>query len=82
MLKPVLERDPEEISRQRFIDPALIDEAAGRTLLVSSMGHPDWVKMVERFFGPRAPVMATPQNAARALAAMCEYREWRETRRA
>jgi acyl-CoA synthetase (NDP forming) len=82
VLKTVLESDSEEISRQRFIDPDLIDEAAGRTLLVSSMGHPDWVKKVERFFGPRAPVMATPQNAARALAAMCEYREWREERSA
>jgi acyl-CoA synthetase (NDP forming) len=80
VIQPVLERDPEAMIGQRYIDPAVIDQAAGRTLLVSSMGHPDWVKNVKRFFGPRAPVMTTPQSAARTLAAMCEYREWREAR--
>jgi acetyltransferase len=82
VIKPSFDRDPEAISSQRFIDPALLDDAAERTLLVSSMGHPDWLTKVKRFFGPRAPVMATPQNAARALAAMCAYREWRERREA
>ena len=80
VIKPVLEMDSEAVSRQRFIDPALVDTELQRTLLISPMGHPDWVKTVKRFFGPRAPAMATPQNAARALAAMCEYREWREAR--
>ena len=82
MIQPVLEREPEATIRAKVHRPGLIDEAAERTLLVSSMGHPDWVKTVKRFFGPRAPLMATPQNAARALAAMCEYREWREARMA
>ena len=80
VIEPALERDPEAMIGQKYIDPALIDEAADRTLLVTSMGHPDWVKKVKSFFGPRAPVMTTPQNAARALAAMSEYREWREAR--
>lgn len=71
---------PKEVGRQMFIEAALADKAAERTLLLSLMGHPDWVKNVKRFFGPNAPVMTTPQNAARALAAMCEYREWREAR--
>jgi acyl-CoA synthetase (NDP forming) len=65
-----------------FIAPAVIDKAAERPLLISLMGHPDWAKAVKRFFGSNAPVMATPQNAARVLAAMCEYREWREARTA
>jgi acyl-CoA synthetase (NDP forming) len=73
-----LDRDPKAVGKEMFIDPALIDRAAERTLLISLMGHPDWIKNVRRFFGPNAPVMTTPQNAARALAAMCEYREWRE----
>jgi acyl-CoA synthetase (NDP forming) len=79
-VKPLLDADPEAVGKGMFIDPAVVDEAAERTLLVSPMGHPDWVKSVKRFFGPSAPVMTTPQNAARALAAMCEYREWREAR--
>ena len=82
VIQPVFERESEATIGLRFIDPALVDEACERTLLVSSMGHPEWVKNVKRFFGPRAPVMTTPQNAARALAAMCEYREWREARSA
>jgi acyl-CoA synthetase (NDP forming) len=82
VVKPLLDMDPGAVGREMFIDPALVDEAAERTLLVSPMGHPDWVKSVRRFFGPNAPVMTTPQNAARALAAMCEYREWREAREA
>jgi len=80
VIKPALEMRTEEVSRQMYVAPALLDEAAERTLLIAPMGHPDWVKTVKRFFGPRAPAMATPQNAARALAAMCEYREWREVR--
>ncbi len=82
VVQPVLERDPEAVIGQRYIEPAVIDQAAGRTLLVSSMGHPDWVKTVKGFFGATAPVMTTPQNAARTLAAMCQYREWREARKA
>jgi acyl-CoA synthetase (NDP forming) len=82
VFKPALEANPEEVSRLKFIDPSLIEKAAERTLLISLMGHPEWVKTVRRFFGIRAPVMTTPQNAARALAAMCEYREWREAREA
>jgi acyl-CoA synthetase (NDP forming) len=77
-LKPLLDLDPEAAGKELFIDPALIDRTAERTLLISLMGHADWMKDVKRFFGPNAPVMSTPQNAARALAAMCEYREWRE----
>jgi acetyltransferase len=80
VVKDSLDADPEAVSMERFGERALVEKAAERTLLVSSMGHPDWVENVRRFFGPNAPVMATPQNAARALAAMCEYREWRETR--
>jgi len=80
VIKPALEMRSEEVSRQMYVDPALLDEEAERPLLIAPMGHPDWVKTVKRFFGPRAPAMATPQNAARALAAMCEYREWREAR--
>jgi len=80
VLKPALEMRTEEVSRQMYVAPALLDEAAERPLLIAPMGHPDWVKTVKRFFGLRAPAMATPQNAARALAAMCEYREWREAR--
>jgi acyl-CoA synthetase (NDP forming) len=82
VFKPALEANPEEASRQRFIDPALLEKAAERTLLISLMGHPEWLQTVRRFFGTRAPLMTTPQNAARALAAMCAYREWRETRAA
>jgi acyl-CoA synthetase (NDP forming) len=82
VFKPSLDANPEEVSRQRFIDPALIEKAAERTLLISLMGHPEWVRTVRRFFGTRAPLMTMPQNAARALAAMCEYREWREAREA
>jgi acyl-CoA synthetase (NDP forming) len=77
-VKPLLDVDPEAVGEQMFIDP----RAAERTLLISLMGHPDWVKNVRRFFGPHAPVMTTPQSAARALAAMCEYREWREAQEA
>ena len=80
VVRSFLDLDPKEVGRQLFIDAALADKAAERTLLLSLMGHPDWVKNVKRFFGPNAPVMTTPQNAARALAAMCEYREWREAR--
>jgi acyl-CoA synthetase (NDP forming) len=80
VIQPLVEKDPEAIFGQRYIDPALIDEAGERTVLVSSIGHPDWLKQVKSFFGPRAPMMTTPQNAARALAAMCTYREWREAR--
>jgi acyl-CoA synthetase (NDP forming) len=80
VLKPVIERDPEAVIGQRYLEPAFAEEAAARTVLVSSMGHPGWVESVKRFFGPRAPVMTTPQNAARTLAAMCAYREWREAR--
>ncbi|MDB4433346.1 CoA-binding protein [bacterium] len=81
-VKLLLDVDPEAVSKRMFIDPALIEKATERTLLISLMGHPDWVKNVRRFFGPHAPVMTTPQNAARALAAMCEYREWREAQKA
>jgi len=81
VFKPVLDTNPEAVNRQRFIDPSLIERASERTLLISLIGHPEWVKTVSRFFGAGAPVMSTPQNAARALAAMCEYREWREARR-
>jgi acyl-CoA synthetase (NDP forming) len=77
-----LDLDPKAVGKEMFIDPAIIDRAAERTLLISLMGHPDWMKNVKRFFGPNAPVMTTPQNAARALAAMCEYREWREAQEA
>jgi acyl-CoA synthetase (NDP forming) len=80
VIQPLVEKDPEAIFGQRYIDPAVIDGAGERTVLVSTIGHPDWVKHVKSFFGPRAPVMTTPQNAARALAAMCAYREWREAR--
>jgi acyl-CoA synthetase (NDP forming) len=82
VVRSSLELDPKEVGRQMFIDPTLIDQAAERTLLISLMGHPDWMRNVKRFFGPNAPVMTTPQNAARALAAMCEYREWREAQEA
>jgi acyl-CoA synthetase (NDP forming) len=78
VVNPLLDADPEEVGEQMFIAPAVVDKAAERTLLISLMGHPDWAKAAKRIFGPNAPVMATPQNAARALAAMCEYREWRE----
>jgi acyl-CoA synthetase (NDP forming) len=78
VVKPILDVDPKAVGTEMFIDPALIDRAAERTLLISLMGHPDWREHVKRIFGPNAPVMTTPQNAARALAAMCEYREWRE----
>jgi acyl-CoA synthetase (NDP forming) len=82
VVKPSLDVDPEAVGKEMFIDPSLVDKATERTLLTSPMGHPEWTKNVRRFFGPNAPVMATPQNAARALAAMCEYREWREAQEA
>ena len=82
VVKSFLAVDPEAVGQKMFVDPALIDKAAERTLLISLIGHPDWMKNVKRFFGPNAPVMTTPQNAARALAAMCEYREWREAQEA
>jgi len=81
VVEPMLEMDPDAVGTEMFFDPALIETAAERTLLISHLGHPDWAKAVKRFFGPNAPVMTTPQNAARALAAMCEYREWRDARR-
>jgi acyl-CoA synthetase (NDP forming) len=81
VVKPLLDAAPEAVGKQMFIDPALIDKTTERTLLISLLGHSDWVENVKRFFGPHAPVMTTPQNAARALAAMCEYREWREARK-
>jgi acyl-CoA synthetase (NDP forming) len=80
VVKPLLDAAPEAVGKEMFVDPLLLNRAAERTLLLSLMGHPDWVANVKRFFGPNAPVMTTPQNAARALAAMCEYREWREAR--
>jgi len=79
---PIVEAGHEAMSAQRFIDPALLGRTAERTLLISLMGHPDWRETVRGYFGTTAPVMATPQNAARTLAAMCAYREWREVRRA
>ena len=82
VVKSFLAVDPEAVGQKMFVDPTLIDKAAERTLLISLIGHPDWMKNVKRFFGPNAPVMTTPQNAARALAAMCEYREWREAQEA
>lgn len=81
VIKPALEAGLEAISGQRFIDPALIGRTAERTLLISLMGHPEWLETVRGFFGTTAPVMTTPQNAARTLAAMCDYREWREAQR-
>jgi len=78
VVKSSLARNLEQVVARMFIDPAVVDRAAERTLLISLMGHPDWIENVKRLFGPNAPVMTTPQNAARALAAMCEYREWRE----
>jgi acyl-CoA synthetase (NDP forming) len=80
VVKPLLDMDPDEVGKRMFVAPAVIDKAAERTLLIALMGHPEWATAVKRFFGSNAPVMATPQNAARALAAMCEYREWREAR--
>jgi acyl-CoA synthetase (NDP forming) len=82
VFKAALEIDPGAVIGQGFIGPAILERAAERTLLVSLMGHPDWAERVKGFFGPRAPLMSTPQNAARALAAMCAYREWREARTA
>jgi acyl-CoA synthetase (NDP forming) len=82
VVKPSLDADPKAVGKEMFIDPALIDKTTERTLLISLMGHPDWAINVKRFFGPNAPVMTTPQNAARALAVMCEYREWREAQEA
>jgi acyl-CoA synthetase (NDP forming) len=79
-IKPALDADSEAVNRQRFIEPALLEKASERTLLIALLGHPEWLKNVRGFFGTRAPMMATPQNAARALAAMCGYREWREAR--
>ncbi len=80
VFKPALELDSEGVTGLRYVDPDLLEETAERPLLVSCMGHPEWVENVKRFFGPGAPLMTTPQNAARALAAMCEYREWRDAR--
>jgi acetyltransferase len=81
IFKSAVELESEAVTGLRYVDPELLEEAADRTLLVSCMGHPDWGANVKRFFGPRAPLMTTPQNAARALAAMCAYREWRDARR-
>jgi acyl-CoA synthetase (NDP forming) len=80
--KPALETDATTMIGRGFIDPESTAKAAERTLLISLMGHRDWAQHVKRFFGPHAPVMTTPQNAARALAAMCGYREWRDARTA
>jgi acyl-CoA synthetase (NDP forming) len=81
IFRHALETNPEVVSGERFVETKLLEKAAERTLLVSLMGHPDWLENVRRFFGTGAPVMTTPQNAARTLAAMCEYREWRDARR-
>jgi acyl-CoA synthetase (NDP forming) len=81
VIQPALDTDSDAVNRQRFIEPHLLEKASERTLLIALLGHPEWLQNVRRFFGHRAPLMATPQNAARALAAMCQYREWREARR-
>lgn len=80
IFKHALELDSDAVTGLRYVDPDVLEETTERTLLVSCMGHPDWVANVKRFFGPRAPLMTTPQNAARALAAMYAYREWRDAR--
>jgi acetyltransferase len=82
VLKPLLEDGGLEAARDMFVDPAVLERAGERTLLVTALGHRDWLEIASHLFGPHAPLMSTPRVAARALSAMASYREWRERSRA
>jgi acetyltransferase len=78
VMKPLVEDGALETARDMFVDPAVLERAKERTLLVTLLGHRDWLEIVRRLFGPHAPLMSTPHIAARAMSAMASYREWRE----
>jgi acyl-CoA synthetase (NDP forming) len=78
VMKPLVEDGALEVARDMFVDPAVLERAKERTLLVTLFGHRDWLEIARRLFGPHAPLMSTPHIAARALSAMASYREWRE----
>ena len=54
IFRHALETNPEVVSGERFVEAKLLEKAAERTLLVSLMGHPDWLEKVRRFFGTGA----------------------------
>jgi acyl-CoA synthetase (NDP forming) len=60
------------------VDAAVLERSEERTLLVTLLGHREWLEIAGRLFGPHAPLMSTPHVAARTLSAMASYREWRE----
>lgn len=78
VVKPLVERGGLEAVRGMFVDPDVLERARERTLLVTLLGHRDWLEIARNLFGPYAPLMPTPQTAARAMSAMASYREWRE----
>jgi acetyltransferase len=82
VVEPLVEDGALEAARDMFVDPAVLEQAEERTLLVTLLGHRDWLEIASRLFGPHAPLMSTPRVAARALSAMASYREWRERSRA
>ena len=78
VVSPLLKGDP-DMALSLFLDRKKLETAlVSRPVIVSAQGHPEWKAACCRFFGPKVSFVSTPQTAARALAALCRYGEWRK----
>ncbi|MEW6443501.1 MAG: CoA-binding protein [bacterium] len=61
-----------------FADRARLEAAmADKPVVVAPQGHPAWKEACREIFGPRVPLVSSPQGAARALGALRRYWGWR-----
>jgi len=74
---PLLEKSPEIIASM-FPDRSELEAAlSSRPVIICAPGHLKWKEACERLFGPKVSFVSTPQAAARSLAALCRYGQWR-----
>ncbi len=50
----------------------------GKTLLLAPIGNRAWIEILREAFGDRVPIISSPENAARVMAALVRYREYLE----
>jgi acyl-CoA synthetase (NDP forming) len=53
-------------------------EPGGKTLLLAPIGNRAWIEILREAFGDQVPIISSPENAARVMAALARYREYLE----
>jgi len=81
VIAPLLEQQQEEM-RAMFVNPDCLEKAmARRPVILSVPGHPQWKAACSRFFGPKVPLVATPQAAVSAMGVLYRYGQWLKNHR-